>query len=160
MAVRLTLPFAVLLCVGVTLAAGAPQLVDPGSGNSVPLPMGTKATHLVFFATWCPECVEELPELAELEANWTGRGYRLVIIAVKTRHDASRLAGFLDDERPPGKLLFDSTGAAEKHWGASRLPTHVVLDGKGKEVARATDLTPDVERALERLLDPRGGQRP
>jgi thiol-disulfide isomerase/thioredoxin len=158
MRVRATLLSLLLLSGGAALAG--PQLVDPVSGKSVAMPLGSKATHLVFFATWCPGCVEELPDLAELEANWSGRGYRLVIVAVKTRHDAGRLAGFIGDERPPGKLLFDAEGDVEKQYRASRLPTHVILDAHGKEVARATDLTPALESAVQQLLDPRGGPRP
>ena len=50
-------------------------------------------------------------------------------------------------------MLFDSEGVAEQRWGAKRLPTHVVLDANGKEVARSNALGPEIEAALERLLD-------
>ena len=42
--------------------------------------------HLVFFATWCPPCVQELERLADLEERWGNRGYRLVLVAVRNRH--------------------------------------------------------------------------
>jgi thiol-disulfide isomerase/thioredoxin len=150
----------VLLWPGAALAAPALRLLDPESGKLVELPLGAKALHLVFFATWCPRCIDELHGLSELDAQGSRKGYRLVIVAVRTRHDAPRLAEFIADKRPPGRLLFDSEGVAEQRWGAKQLPTHVVLDETGKEVARSSGLGPEIEAALERLLDERRGRRP
>ena len=101
-----------------------------------------------------------MADLSELEARWSREGYRLVIVAVRTRHDAARLAGFIADERPPGRLMFDSAGAAERRWRATSLPMHVVLDATGGEVARSSALGPEIEAALERLLDVRRGRKP
>ena len=150
----------ILLWIGGALAAPAVRLLDTETGKPVELPIGAQALHLVFFATWCPTCIDELAGLSELDANWSPKGYRLVIVAVRTRHDARRLVQFIADERPPGRLLFDSEGVAEKRWGAARLPTHVVLDANGKEVARSTALGPEIEAALERLLDDRRERKP
>jgi len=33
-------------------------LVDPRSGAAVRLEPGAPALHLVFFATWCPQCLD------------------------------------------------------------------------------------------------------
>ncbi len=150
----------VLLWLGAAFAATAKHLLDPETGKPVELPVGARALHLVFFATWCPTCIDELTDLSELDAQWSKKGYRLVIVAVRTRHDAARLAAFIADERPPGRMLFDSEGVAEQRWGVARLPTHVVLDASGKEVARSNALGPEIEAALERLLDERRGRRP
>ncbi len=150
----------VLLWLGGALAAPPARLLDPETGKPVELPVGAQALHLVFFATWCPTCIDELTDLSELDAQWSKKGYRLVIVAVRTRHDARRLAEFIADERPPGRMLFDSEGVAEQRWSAARLPTHVVLDANGKEVARSSALGPPIEAAIERLLDERRGRKP
>ena len=39
------------------------------------------------------------------------------------------------------------------------MPTHVVLDANGKEVARSSALGPEIEAALEGLLDKRRGRK-
>ena len=150
----------VLLSFGAALAAPAVRLLDPETGKSVELPIGAQALHLVFFATWCPACIDELAALSELDGHWSQRGYRLVIVAVRTRHDARRLAAFIADERPPGRMLYDSEGVAEQRWSAARVPTHVVLDASGQEVVRSNALGPEIEAALERLLDERRGRKP
>ncbi len=148
------------LCLLLTLAllGGAAQaalpvvLEEPGSGSEVTLNAGAPALHVVFFATWCPPCMEELDRLAETEARWQERGYRLVLIAVKTRHTSERLASFAAERRPPGELLFDSRGDAAKALGGSHLPAHILFDSSGKEVHRAASFDDGVVEALEELM--------
>jgi thiol-disulfide isomerase/thioredoxin len=132
------------------------ELQDPARGTTVEVGAGAGVTHLVLFATWCPPCVAELERLRELEARYRDRGYDLVIVAVRTRQDTDRLARYVQDEAPPGRLLFDAAGQAEAALGGE-LPTHVLLDSAGREIARAGDLGPDVEAAVERAL---AGRRP
>ena len=150
----------------IALATGAlaqqppPLLEDPTSGASVKLEPVSVLTHLVFFATWCPPCRDELPRLAEIEARWSDRGYRLIVVAVQSRHDRERLARFVADEAPPGRLLFDATGRAQEVWRAESLPTHVLLDAEGREILRREILGAEIETELQaRLAAPRGGRR-
>jgi thiol-disulfide isomerase/thioredoxin len=158
MAKRALIVWALLLLGFVTAPAGSGlRLEDPRTGKEVTVGPGARALHLVFFATWCPPCVEELERLAELKARWGDRGYRLVIVALQTRHTASRLAGFADGREVPGEFLFDAEGRAERAWKAGEVPTHVVLDASGKEVARSGSLDDGIESALERLLAVRRG---
>ena len=86
---------------GVTLA-------DPLTGQAVEIEPGDGLLHLVFFATWCPTCVDELSRLAALEARWKRQGYRLVIVAIQTRHTRERIRDFVAEEQPPGRVLFDA----------------------------------------------------
>ena len=154
----------VLGSVAPALAAGnAVQLQDPRTGRTVTLEPGAPVLHLVFFATWCPVCVDELPRLGELAARWSGRGYRQVLVAVRARHSSERLARFFDGRPLPGELLFDGEGAAEQAWGARQVPAHLVLDASGRELVRSGALNREVEAAIERAVaaadQRRGGGR-
>jgi peroxiredoxin len=162
---------AALLCAGCLLlaatiragTAAAPgpalELLDPVKRSAVVLTPGSPVLHIVFFATWCPVCVEELDELAELQARWEERGYRLVLVAVRTRHTADRLARFAAERRPPGELLFDSTGDAARTLEADGLPTHVLLDASGAVIHRAPSLEDGLVEALEKHMRGLGRQR-
>jgi thiol-disulfide isomerase/thioredoxin len=154
---------AALLCAGGCSAGAQPgdggfrlALEDPRNGSPVEVAPGSGALHVVLFATWCPPCEAELDRLGELEARWKDRGYELVLVAVPTRQTAERLAQYVAEKSPPGRLLFDARGAAEGALGSGELPTHVVFDAAGREVVRAGSLDHDVEAAVERLL---GGRR-
>lgn len=127
-------------------------LIDPSSGDDVILEAGPRALHVVFFATWCPPCLEEMRPLADLQARWEERGYRLVLIAVRTRHTRERLAQFKVRSEPPGRLLFDSVGGASRAFQASDLPTHVLIDASGAEVTRSPSLDAAFVERLERLI--------
>ena len=66
--------------------------------------------------------------------------------------EAARLVRFVQEEGPPGRLLFDARGDGQKSLDASHVPTHVVFDGKGREVARSGALDAGITAAVERLL--------
>ena len=147
---------AILLFAWLGAPISAARLEDPRTGKVEKVAPGAAALHLVFFATWCPDCVEELDELRDLQARWADRGYELVIVAVRNRQTADRLAEFVGENRPPGRLLYDVKGEAASEWKADRLPTHVVLDAGGAEAARSSELDGSIEQALRSLL---GGSR-
>jgi thiol-disulfide isomerase/thioredoxin len=148
-----------------TLAGGEPQgslpvtLEDPVDGARVEVGSGAQALHVVFLATWCQPCVDELPQLVDLEARWGKRGYRLVLVAVPTRQTRDRLKKFSQEHRLPGRLLFDASGAAQRGLSVDMLPTHVVFDAGGHVVIRARSLAEGVPEAIEGLLGRGGGKK-
>lgn len=162
---RLGSVVAVLVCLsmGVSGAAAEPSplpltLERPSDGTRTTLSAGPKALHVVFFATWCPACIEELRGLAELESKWAARGYRLVLVSVPARQSRERLSAFVAESHPPGEILFDASGAAQKAFAVDRLPTHVLVDGSGTIVSRAERLADGIAAGVEGLLagPPRG----
>lgn len=124
------------------------DLVDPRSGAPARVEAGA-VTHLAFFATWCPECLEELSELAEIEARWKSRGYRLVLVAVRHRQDAERLMRFAGDTRPPGRLLWDREGRVAERFGVGTLPIHILVGRDGDERGRFEAAGPALAAAIE-----------
>jgi len=133
-------------------AAFPVSLVDPRTGDVVELRPGAPLLHLVFFATWCPPCRDELPRLAELDTRWGTAGYRLVIVAVAARQSTERLREFVDPATVGGEVLFDSSGEVQKAFGATQLPTHVVVDERGDVVVRAPSLSAEVESVIEKAM--------
>jgi len=127
-------------------------LTDPVYEQRVPVYAGAPVLHLVFFATWCPPCRDELPELNELVARWGDRGYRLIVVAVPARQSPQRLREFLGTESVEGEFLFDDTGAGQNKFRTSQLPLHVLLDSNGEVVLRAPSLGSEVESTIERLM--------
>jgi thiol-disulfide isomerase/thioredoxin len=131
-------------------------LTDPDSGSQRRVDADGRAVHLFFFATWCQRCLSELPRLAEIEERYGSGSYRLVVVAVSARQSAERLREFVRERRPPGTLLLDSNGSAEKALGIDRIPAHVLLDREGRVVARASALDDRFVSEVESLVA-RGG---
>lgn len=149
----------VTICAGAAATAGdgAPaalplSLIDPRTGDVVELQSGAALLHLVFFATWCPPCRDELPRLTELDTRWGNGGYRLVLVAVAARQSTERLREFVDSANIGGEVLFDSSGQAQKTFGATQLPTHVVIDEHGTALVRAPSLSAEIESVIESVM--------
>lgn len=90
-------------CIAALLLAGAVHAAPlPVKGQSVALPALAAAAHvpekalegkvvvLAWFATWCPFCMHEAPQLQRL---YTANAQRLVVIGVNVEHgDAEQAA--------------------------------------------------------------------
>jgi thiol-disulfide isomerase/thioredoxin len=138
------------------------RFTDPISGADVGLEPGPRALHLVFLATWCPPCVDELESLADLVARWDDTGYELVLIAVPSRQSSERLQRWLRERELPGRLLFDADGRAQRAFGVVDVPTHVVLDADGAEILRAEsarEVIAGIEPLFRGTVEPRTGPR-
>lgn len=139
-------------CVSTTGAAvvadSEPQALDVPTGRPASVLAGAPLTHVVLFATWCEACVEELPLLVDLAARWEDDGYRVVIVAVQARQSRDRLIRFEDRTLMPGRFLMDVSGAVRQMLEIEVVPTHVLLDSRGREVHRATALDDGIRNAI------------
>ena len=120
-----------------TKAAPVPQtpFLDAAGGSHR---MGDFRGHYVLlnlWATWCAPCVSELPALTRLQAAVPG----LKVVAVDVGHDkADAAAAFLKSHNVAQLGTYVDTELALLHaFGAYGLPTTVLIDPKGKEIATA-----------------------
>ena len=109
----------------------APALVVPqvGGGTIDLASLKGKPVWVNFMATWCPSCVDELPQMAAFAARYANTG--LVVVPVDVREDEAAVAAFTDGlgvELPTG---LDKDGAAQSAWGALALPVHFWIDKDG-----------------------------
>jgi thiol-disulfide isomerase/thioredoxin len=92
---------------------------------------------LNLWATWCAPCVKELPALQRLQDGMAGSNFVIVPVNVG-RADALDTAKFLT-AHDAGKLSVnvDTTLALMRTLHVYGLPVTVILDPKGREIARA-----------------------
>lgn len=92
-----------------------------------------KVTILNFWATWCPPCVEEMPELDALYLELKPKNIEMIGIAVDS---PSNVAEFLKKTKVSYPVVLAGLGgtALGKELGNTQggLPYTVVLDEKGK----------------------------
>ncbi len=90
-----------------------------------------EVTLVNFWASWCPPCRAEHPQLLELEAQG------VPIIGVNFRDQASDAAGYLADaDNPFVAVPFDPEGRSAFDWGVTAPPETFILDGDGRIVYR------------------------
>ncbi len=126
-------------CGGDGGAASAPQAAIPFElerlgGGSVGLESYRgKLLLLDFWATWCPPCVLEVPELNAFYAEHREAGVEVLAIAVDG--DAPELEGF---SREHGIAYPVAIGGEElaRRYGGSAFPFHVLVSADGRVLER------------------------
>jgi len=123
-------------------------------GSADPQSLGDyrgKVALVNFWATWCPPCVKEMPDLNALEALRGGEDFSVVVLSLDTE-GPDVVTGFLDrhglsDLKPylgNGKATFD-------HFRLAELPTTLLLGPDGRiwgALAGAADWDSDAALAL------------
>lgn len=108
-----------------------------GSGQPLTLADFRGTVVLVnLWATWCPPCVKEMPALDALQAKLGGPDFAVVAIS-QDRGGVTLPQAFLEGEglRNLG-LYVDPDGTATQALKAPGLPTSVLFDRDGNEIAR------------------------
>jgi peroxiredoxin len=135
----------------------APVIVlNDDAGASVSLARYRARVVLMnLWATWCPPCREELPDLQRLYAADERRG--LVVIGVDQGESASRARAFAQSLGVRFPIWIDSDQSYGRAYDALGFPTTVIIDRSGT-IVRGYDgaLTFDEMRAAVTPLLSRG----
>jgi thiol-disulfide isomerase/thioredoxin len=86
-----------------------------------------------FWATWCPPCVEEMPDLQRIRDDYAGRGVEVIGIGID---NAARIAQFRDRYRISLPLLVAGVGGSDLNRALGNdggaLPYTVLVDPDGR----------------------------
>lgn len=89
-----------------------------------------KPVVLNFWATWCPYCRHERPDLKSLYEKFKDND--LVIVAVSTDRSSGTVKRFMEQNPAPYIVLTDPEGWAAVPYNIIGLPTTYLIDRKGK----------------------------
>ena len=95
-----------------------------------------KVVLLNFWATWCPPCRQELPNLDAIAAHYAPQG--LVVLAV-TNEDAAKVNTMFHGITPHFNILLDDGNKVGKSFRVESLPRTLVFNREGKLAATAMD---------------------
>ena len=89
-----------------------------------------------FWASWCPPCRKEMPEIIALQEAYRDRDFRVIAISEDYKgydwaFSALKMLGGQDLT-----MLWDKGSAALKVVGVQGLPVTLLVDRQGREVAR------------------------
>jgi peroxiredoxin len=102
---------------------------------------------LNFWATWCPPCRAELPELKAASERYAGQ---VVIIGVNQAEMAATVAKSAAERGLKFPIPLDLSGAVSRLYGVRSLPTTFFIDRDG--VIRQVQRGPLTEAVLAQLL--------
>lgn len=97
-----------------------------------------KTIFLNFWATWCPPCRAEMPDIQKLyETRDTEGDDALIVLGVAGPNvgqegTKEEIAAFLEEQGYTYPVLMDETGSLFYAYGVSSLPTTYMIDRDGK----------------------------
>jgi peroxiredoxin len=112
-----------------------------------------KVVLLNFWATWCPPCRKEMPDMETLSRRFEKQG--LVVLAISDE-DRETVATFLSKQKYTFPVLLDPVRKANNAFGVEGIPKSFIFDREGKLVAQAIDMR--TERQFLDLLKEAGLQ--
>ncbi len=90
-----------------------------------------------FWATWCPPCRKEMPDLQALYQKLQKKG--LVVLALSDE-DEGKVRPFIEKEGYRFPVLLDAGGAAAKQFRVDGIPKNFLFDRNGQLVAQSIDM--------------------
>lgn len=118
------------------------RIIDRGRG---------KVVVVNFWASYCPPCRVEIPELVELRRDYSAE--QLLLIGVSMDVSASHAQSFLNT-RPVNYPMYMGSAEVAQAFGVSSIPTIFVYDRQGKAALRHDGYMPSkrLRSAIDRLL--------
>ena len=110
-----------------------------------------KVVFVNFWATWCPPCREEMPDLEKLTESMSKVPFELV--AVSADESWQEIQTFLAGN--PTKMLIglDPEKSISHAWGTEKFPESYVVDRRGQVRLRFVNVQPWTDERIQRYLE-------
>jgi thiol-disulfide isomerase/thioredoxin len=110
-----------------------------------------KVVLLNFWATWCPPCRKEMPDLEKLYQSFASRGFVVLAVSDENRDTIEK---FLQGKGYTFPILLDPGKEAEATFQVDGIPKSFVFDRQGRLVAQSIDMR--TERQFREMLKQAG----
>lgn len=113
-----------------------------------------KTVFLNFWATWCPPCKAEMPDIQALYEEYGKNSEDLVILGVATPNvgregSAEDIAAFLEENGYTYPVVMDTDSSLSYWYGIRSYPTTFMIDTDGNVYGYVTgQLTMDIMRSI------------
>ena len=105
-----------------------------------------KPTVLIFWARWCPPCVQKIPDVVRLQETMDRLGAQVLSIAWRDPPGAS-MEAFMEERGITYPVYYDLDDAATSAFGVYAIQANFVLDAEGRVRFERSELV-DVPRQV------------
>lgn len=126
-----------------------PFLLEDLNGNEVSLEsLAGKKIFLNFWATWCPACRSEMPDIEKLYQET--KDSDLVIVTINAGEKKGTIEKFMKDNDYNFMVLMDSDSSASASYRIRYLPTSFFINTKG-EITYKYEISMSYDQMKEHL---------
>ena len=93
--------------------------------------IGKKPVMLIFWASWCPNCVNEVPRANELVIKFQSQGMEFIGINVGHNDSEKKARRFMDKTAMTYPVIFDGNSKISRKYRVQGVPTIIVADKSG-----------------------------
>jgi cytochrome c biogenesis protein CcmG, thiol:disulfide interchange protein DsbE len=90
-----------------------------------------------FFATWCPPCLIEHPDLVEFHESYAETG-DVEVVSVAFQDDVDQIAAFFAEQGGEWPVLAEGVNSVAVAWGVTALPESFLVSPQGVVVYKFT----------------------
>lgn len=120
-------------------------------GNQVTLSefRGNKTVFVNFWATWCPPCRAEMPEIEAVYQEYKGKDVEVIgVDLLETKDEVSQ---FVQQYGYSWTFVLDTTGEVATTYNIAAIPTSFFIDREG--IIRVVNIGAMTKRAMKTALD-------
>lgn len=112
-----------------------------------------KNVYLNFFATWCPPCRGEMPDIEKVYQKYKDKDF--VVLAVDLGEDRNTVKSFIEKNKFNFKVLLDSDQTVGEQYSTTAIPVSIFIDKKGNIVAKKVGAmtSGEMELNVKMLID-------
>ena len=113
---------------------------------------GKHVVHVVFWATWCVPCLQEVPILRASFDKYRERGLQVLGIVVNMNQTLDGVRAAARDLKINYPILWDDGGALMERYNISYIPQNFLIGKDGVIRYAGTTLPADYDTLVESLL--------
>ncbi len=108
-----------------------------------------KVVFINFWATWCPPCRAEMPEIEAIHQEYKDKG--VVVIGLDILESEDEVRQFVEQGGYSWTFVIDTTGEVAASYNVTAIPKSFFIDREG--IIRAVNIGAMTKRAMEAKLD-------
>ena len=120
---------------------------------------GERVVQVVFWATWCMPCIEEIPKLREMYDKYHEEGFELLGVVVPINQTRGGARAFAEKFEINYPILWDKKSMTMDRYGVASIPHNFIIGKDGIIRYSGVDLPQDYEKLIQSLLQEGAGKK-
>jgi peroxiredoxin len=114
---------------------------------------GRGVVHIVFWATWCVPCLQEIPTLRDAYDKFRDRGFEVYGIVINMNQEPKMVQTIAREMRVNYPILWDEKDAARARYRVDSIPQNFLVGKDGVIRYAGNELPRDYEALVDSLLN-------